>query len=197
MNMEVLEKSKSGTDNQYITGIRKGHVHVIEDIYQKYFPQVRKFVTQNSGSQDDARDLFQDTLLVIYKNTSQQDFSLSSKFGTYLLGISKNLWLKQLRTKRKSAKLEGSIRGEFHEETEESINWLQRYRIFQKHFFNISEKCQELLSMYLEGADMASIARKFEFASVSYARKRKFKCKEQLIKRIEDDADFQIIMAHD
>lgn len=191
--MEVLEKSRLFVDSQYIADIRKGNQNTIENIYSRYYPLVKKYVLQNSGSQDDAKDLFQDTLLVIYKNASRTDFTLTSRFGTYLLGISKNIWLKQLRSRKKSIKVELGEHAHVGEGLEESILWLRKYRIFQKHFFTISQKCQELLSMYLEGSDMASIAKKFEFSSVSYARKRKFQCKEQLIKRIEEDIDFQQI----
>ncbi|MFK8006758.1 MAG: RNA polymerase sigma factor [Saprospiraceae bacterium] len=188
--------STSQVGSPFVEGIRVGSRSTLDDIYAGFFPKVQQFILKHSGTVDDAKDIFQDALLVIYNSAKDKDFKLTCKFGTYLYSICRNIWFKQIRDRKiKISKTfeENTIIDK--DELEESIIWLERYKIYKRQFNNISEKCQALLKLYLEGTDMKTIAEKFGFANVAYARKRKFKCKEQLILKIEQDLDYKKIDA--
>ena len=58
---------------------------------------VSSFVLKNSGSQEDADDIFQDSLIVFYKNVIKSEFKLTAKISTYLFSIAKRLWLKNIQ----------------------------------------------------------------------------------------------------
>ncbi len=185
--------------NPYINGIRIGKRITLDQIYADFFPKVHQFVTKHSGTKDDAKDIFQEALLIIYNNVLDHNFKLTCKFGTYLYAICRNIWFKQIRNNKRliTSESDTDVHAIDQDELEEAILWLERYKIYRRQFLNISEKCQELLKLYLEGTDMNAIAERFGFANVAYARKRKFKCKEQLILKIEKDQDYKNLMAND
>lgn len=196
--MKTLQRQIPLVSHSYIDGIRVGKRSTLDNVYKDFFPRVKHFILQHSGTLEDAKDIFQEALLVIYNNVRDKDFELTCQFGTYLYAICRNIWFKQIRDKDVSIIDSNEIAIAIDlEELEEAVVWLERYKIYRRQFLKISEKCQELLRLYLEGSDMGLIAEQLGFASVSYARKRKFKCKEQLIFKIEQDQDFKKLCEND
>ncbi|MDA0783512.1 MAG: sigma factor [Bacteroidetes bacterium] len=57
---------------------------------------ISNHVFQNSGNEDDAKDVLQDTLVALWQNVRKPHFELTVQLSTYLLAIAKNTWLKQL-----------------------------------------------------------------------------------------------------
>jgi len=113
---------------------------------------------------------------------------LDCKFSTYLYSISKNLWLKHLRDNPGKVADLSQISDISHDaELEDSIRESKCYDIYLNKFEKLSQKCQEMLKMYFAKIDMKSIAKSLNLSSESYAKKKKFKCKEQLIKTIKKE----------
>lgn len=68
-----------------------------EILYLKYFPVITSYIKQNRGSDEDAQDVFQEAIIVLFEKVKHSDFVLTSSLSTYLFAISKNIWLKHLR----------------------------------------------------------------------------------------------------
>ena len=84
-------------DQRFIRGIAKGDIKILEEIYAKYSDPIVKLVRQHKGTKDDARDVIQEALTIIYLKTKKTDIQLTSKFLTYFFAICRNIWLKMLR----------------------------------------------------------------------------------------------------
>lgn len=69
-------------------------------IYQQHFPSIKRYILNNSGTEADAEDIFQDAMVVILEKYMLDDFKLTATLKTYIYAVSKNLWLKKLRTKK-------------------------------------------------------------------------------------------------
>lgn len=185
-------------DSGYIEGIRLGKKEVIDTLYNQHFSKVRNLVLKNSGNLEDARDVFQETLIAIYRNSQKPDFTLSCRFDTYMYAIARNLWFVNLRKRNMQlADLENLSIPEEIEDLDETINSAERYQLYTKTFSGLGEQCKKLLLMFMQGISMKTIAAELGFASESYAKKRKFKCKEQLIAKITEDKDYKRIMARE
>lgn len=196
--MKVVKISSLTREREYLEGIRLGQRKTLDQIYKQLFPQIKHFVLKHSGTEEDAKDIFQDAMMAVYHNAQDEDFELSCKFSTYVFAVCRNLWLKKLRSNKVSfVTINENILSIDREELDEAIRRNERIKIYQRQFRAISEKCQQLLELYMQGADMKSIAKQLGFASVSYARKRKFKCKEQLMERIQNDEVFQNLVDND
>jgi RNA polymerase sigma factor (sigma-70 family) len=180
-------------DQQYLEGIRNSDSAILNRIYSEFFPRIAHAIRQNSGGEDDARDVFQDTLVVLFKKASDPDFSLNSSFFTYLYAVSRNLWLKRLRKKdRDWVTIDGEV--EFTDDSpqllDEELLREAQYQLYRRKLTELGDQCRELMLLSLGGMRVSDIVAKMNFSSEGYARKRKFKCKEQLIRLVRQDPQY-------
>jgi RNA polymerase sigma factor (sigma-70 family) len=186
--------NSSSIDLTFIEGIRGGRSDSLDLIYKRFFPKIKSFIVKNSGSDEDARDIFQETLVAVFTNAQKPNFKLTCRLETYIHAIAKNLWLMQLRNKKITFMALDESNDSAIEDLEETLRSTERYQLYIRIFAELGEQCQKLLKLYMQGVDMRAIATELGFASESYAKKRKFKCKEQLINQITQDESYKRMM---
>ncbi len=96
-------------DHTLLEKIRQHDKSALDEAYATAYPMVLKHVLDNNGNTADAEDVLQDAFLAAYIKVREPDFFLSSSFTTYLMGIAKNLWLKQLNRYKKRFKPDNTI----------------------------------------------------------------------------------------
>ncbi len=80
-----------------LAGLKLADEKIYKELYNTNYMSVEQFILKNSGTIHDAKDIFQDTMLVLVKKVQADNFVLTSSIDTYLFAISRNLWLKRLR----------------------------------------------------------------------------------------------------
>ena len=186
------------SDEEIIAGLRKRDNRVLQYIYKNTYNPVKQLVLNNAGSENDAEDIFQEALIIIFKKLKEdQKFALTSAFTTYIYSISRLLWLKHLRNIKK---IEIDPLSRDHEERLEfePPSPVQdkdlRMAIYQRTLLQIPEDCQNILRLTAQDLTSSEIARTLGFRSEGYVRKRRHFCKEYLINKIKEDADYQAMM---
>lgn len=175
----------------YIQGIVQQQGKLIREIYDQFLPRVQHFILKNSGNEEDAQDVFQEAIMIIYTNAQKKDFALTASFYTYLHAICRNIWLRHLKEKRKlsvtfSANWEYFTEAEF----ENTLMEEEQFSLYWKKFRALGQDCQKLLDLFFQGESMQDIMREMGYGSEGYARKRKFQCKERLLEMITTDPEF-------
>ena len=97
--MESKQATNQTTNNYYIDGIRNNNSKIINEIYEKYSKAIIQYVTSNNGSADDAQDVFQEGMIVLFQKVHTPDFELTSSLLTYFYSICKFIWSNRLRKK--------------------------------------------------------------------------------------------------
>ena len=176
-----------------LEGLKKSDSNVLEYVYKKYFPIVRFFVIKNSGTDEDSKDIFQEAIILIYKRLKDESLDLTCSFKTYLYSVCRILWLRQLekRRARNEVVADNQIFIELDEDIEGMVTEQEQFRIYQKHFQLLHKDCQEILQLFLKKVPMKEIAQKMRIKSDKYLKKRKYDCKEALIKRIQNDPEYK------
>jgi len=178
-------------DDIYIESIRSGDQEGLREIYRQYLPRIVPLITRNGGSRDDALDIFQDALMVLFEKTRKETFVLSSSFFTLLYGICRNLWGNRLqRGSRREGSMPEGLAPADDLNLEAEIQTEERRRIFWDAFRRLGEDCQQILRLFFDKIPMEEIATVMGFASEGYAKKRKFQCKEHLVRLISADARY-------
>lgn len=180
------------SQEEIIDGLRRRDNRILKYIYKQHYAAILNLILTNSGSEDDAKDIFQEALIIAFKNIREKkEFKLESNFQTYIYSIARLLWLKNLRNKSDENTLkEHHPFIEFEEPkpfNEEDI----RLAVYQKAFSKIPDDCQQILTMSNEGVSQKDIAEKLGFKSDNYIKKRKHYCKEYLISKIKEDPEFE------
>jgi RNA polymerase sigma factor (sigma-70 family) len=184
---------KFTNESSIIQGIKEQNEEVLAYVYKKYFSAVRRFVFNNQGGMQDAKDIFQEAIVVLYRKIVAGEYD-GSKSGvkTFLVGIARFLWLKELKNRR------------IEEETTDTYGYLEvnpeitdneyeknrRFALYQKHFMALGEECQKVLQLVFDDLTYKEIAEKLNYASEKFVKKKKYRCKEQLIRRIKEDPEF-------
>lgn len=176
-----------------LEGLKTSDSNVLEYVYKKYFPIVRFFVIKNSGTDEDAKDIFQEAIILIYKRLKDGSLDLSCAFKTYLYSVCRLLWLRQLEKRkiRNEVVADNQLFVQLDDGTEGRLEEQEQFRIYQKHFQLLHKDCQEILQLFLKKVPLKEIAQKMSIKSDKYLKKRKYECKEALIKRIQNDPDYK------
>ncbi len=176
----------------YIAAILTGDHTLLRQMYQRFFPLIRNLVQQNGGSEDDAKDVFQDAVMVIYEKAKHPDFQLTSQFSTYLYGVCRNLWLsRQQKKSSKEVTIPDDAKYMADKLPDTDYAALEQRKLYDKAFVRLGEDCQKLLSLYFQKMQMEEIASLMGYGSEGYARRRKFMCKEHLTNLVKSYPEYQ------
>lgn len=176
--------------NALIKGESKG----ILEIYETVFPIALKHISRNKGNKDDAEDIFQKALIMIITKFKVKNYEPIENFESYLLGICKNLWLKELSFRKKwVTKTQNS---ELNNEGNAKMLALailenDRWEAYKRNFNLLSDNCKKVLSLYFKKKSYAEITAALQYNSETVTRQRVFKCKTKLTQLIQVDPNYK------
>ncbi len=190
------------SDEQILKGVLRHDNLILQYIYKQFYYKISYFVKKNQGNEDDASDVFQEAIIVIYRKLKENDLVFQkSSFAGYLFSVCRFIWLKQLEKRRiERKKLNETLPFQenlYDENLVELVDKNERYGLYQKHFATLSTDCQKLMQLFFEKVSLREIAKIMGYKSEKYAKTRKYKCKEILIKRIKQDTEFKKILEDD
>ncbi len=176
-------------DEAIIEGIRNKDHEKIRFLYRNYFESIKRLVFKNSGNAEDAEDVFQDALVIIYKKIRNDELKLSCSLKTFMYAVSRNLWLQKLQKKDNKTDSFVDVEDDGREPFELNEDFVEheKYNLYQKHFMKLSEDCQKVLKLFLKKVSLKEIAKIMGFSSVDYTKTRKYLCKKNLKERILND----------
>lgn len=183
-------KATTEEDQRLLEGIAKADSHAVRAVYQLALPSVISWVRENSGSEDDARDVFQEALMALFRKLEAGSFTLTCTLKSFLRIMCRNLWLGKLRNKHRQMKpLEGVEEIDLDNDMLTKLEQSEKQQLFFKHFDLMGDNCKKILQWFFDKMPLKKIADKLN-TSEGYIKKRKYICKEKLIKAIKSDAIF-------
>lgn len=171
-------------DHQLVAAIQDGENSSLEDLYHDMKPKILHYVTTNRGSIADAKDVLQDSMIVLHRNVRSGKFRGDSSLGTYLYSICKWRWLGELRKRGKETELNEEIATELVESSE--LPGAETYRTIENLFRQIDEGCRRVLTAsFYDNKQMTEIAAEQGWKNEQIARNKKFRCLKKLKELIE------------
>ena len=182
-----MQPSLIHTDQRYITALLQNDVAIVREIYSKYAGKIKHYIIANSGSEDDAADIFQEALIDIYNQAKNKQLQLTCPFEPFLLLICKRKWLNSLKKRGRepvTKELDDvSIGEDVFALAEQMKQNDTRMQVFLQCFEKLGDACKEILRKCLGGNDQALIAEQLK-VSYGYLRKKKSECMATLTKMI-------------
>jgi RNA polymerase sigma factor (sigma-70 family) len=174
------------SDQEVINGIKSQNSDVLLFVYRKNFRSVKHYIEKNNGSNQDAEDIFQDVMILIFDKINENSLILNCSLNTYLFSIVKLLWVKQLNFRgRKKTEIEDCdnfISGD--DGILDAIMKTERKSIFLKHYNELSVDCQTIIKYFLRGHSISEITKTMGYSSEQHTKNRRFRCKKSLIEKI-------------
>lgn len=157
-------------------------------VYAELLPQVARFVQANGGSQQDARDIFQDALVIFLLRLRQSTASDVQwrNWMSYFLSICRNRWYQELRDRKMRPSAQGIDFPDNGTEEGRQFGAISREELIaeavQQALSNLDPACRDVLRMfYNERLSMADIADLLGYTP-DYIRVKKMRCMEKLRK---------------
>lgn len=181
----MSEANTNDQENALLKGLAANDTDAIETIYRENFAAIKAFVIKNNGYPDDARDIFQEAMIVLFEKAKSDSFVLSCRLQTYLYSVCRRLWLKKLQ---KQSRFNPSIELihdivpvedelELHEQKEAN------FKLMENALQKVGEPCKSLLeAFYIEKKSMPEIAASFRYTNAENAKTQKYKCLVRLKK---------------
>lgn len=178
-------KTESTDETALLKGLAKNDRKSVETIYKQYYNMVQSLIISNNGTADDARDIFQETVIVLYEKAKSDTFELNCQLKTYVYSVSRRLWLKRLQQLQKYIPsvngLEETVPVEEELETHDQRN--SEFHLMEKAMLHLGEPCRSLLeAFYLQKRNMTDIASHFGYTNADNAKNQKYKCLMRLKK---------------
>ncbi len=133
-------------DAEIIEGIFSNESWAYEKLYKLNMESFFNYVRMNNGSSDDAKDVLQDAIIILHEKVKEESLELTCSLKTYLTAVCNNLWYKQLRRKNKLVKMPETFGLSISDLESEEEQFTEIQEKLMKHFRNLGESCQELLT---------------------------------------------------
>ena len=152
----------------------KDREHFFEQLYEKAFPAFAEFAAKRNASFEDARDTFQDAIVIYYEKSSDPSFVVTTAAEAYVFGIARHLWSRKVSLDKRNVFLSVGLEAEHlsvddlpDEKEIKLLTFLER----------VGKNCMDLLhQFYFEKSSLKQIAAFRGYKTVHTAAVQKFKC---------------------
>jgi RNA polymerase sigma factor (sigma-70 family) len=177
--------SSTPTDSEVVFGILNDSENILKRVYVAYFPMVLQLIINNNGTADDAKDVYQEAIIVLYNKIKSGKFELSSKLKTFLYSVCRKLWLKRLS---QLSRYGGDIKDfEDHmpmeEESDMHAGRELQFTKMEGALQLLGEPCKTIIEdFYIHNHSMQDICERFGYTNADNAKTQKYKCLQRLKK---------------
>jgi RNA polymerase sigma factor (sigma-70 family) len=172
-------------DELILAEIRKSNEAALGELYKSHYPMVVNLICTNSGTEQEAKDIYQEAVIAFYERAQQPDFVLTCKIKTYLYAVCRRLWLKRLAEKKRfsvnipeTESFEG-VDAAVSDAEERELN----FKRMGESLHALGEPCRSIIEdFYIQNFSMEIISEKFGYTSADNAKNQKYKCLQRLKK---------------
>lgn len=183
---------------EIIKRIRHRNNDIFKYLYKEIYPSVLKYILNSNGNDDDAKDVFQEAIIILYRKVCEPGFKLNSTIKTFLFSISKNIWYQKTRSPETLVEDMVKLEEDFSIyglEDEYSINEKEignslKISLLQKYYKQLDSFCQRILQMFYKGISHNEISKKLKI-SIELSRSRKKECLKKLLNMISTDPEYR------
>lgn len=178
---------RSADQDDLIVSIRNGDEQALRQVYKKHYAVVAHMVMNNAGSLQEAKDVYQETIIVFYENIRKEGFELKCQLKTYLYSVARRIWLKQLERKKKFDA--GLVDSDEYVDlvVDQEDRREEQYTAMNTALDGLGEPCRSILKdFYLNRQSMDEITLKFGYTNTDNTKNQKYKCLKRLKKLFFD-----------
>lgn len=166
----------------------------IDHLYQTYRKNFIRFVQSHNGDQEDALDIFQDSVIIVVNNIERGVFKGESNIKTYLFSIGRRKWYKRFNKKMRETALSEQLKSYPASVTEDP--WAssigdERSEVVQQIMNRLKAKNRNILLLWMEGYNMTDISRIMGLKNAQVARNYKSRAMKELTTLLEENTSLK------
>jgi RNA polymerase sigma factor (sigma-70 family) len=183
---EISEAINSGDDSK-----------VLSYLYAHLLPKVRSHITRNGGNKEEAEDIFQDSIIILYQQVIDKKLKEIENIQGFLFQTTKNLWINRAKRKNRSNSL-SEREADVQSDTPSAIDFLmtkEKQQAWDELFGMLGEKCCTIIALHLyDQKSMEEIAQVLELSGANAAKTQHYRCKQKLMDCMDERQDLKRIL---
>lgn len=183
ISMEVV---RNFPDDEIVMNLRSGQRmdDTIKVIYHSHFEGLSRYIINNSGSQQDAEDIFQEVVVNFIELVQKDKFRGESSIKTFLFSMNRHTWLNELKRRGRAL-----AREEKYEKGQERVEMDAGHQVADREekaviaslVAALGDTCKKILTLfYYENLSMKEILDATDYENEQVVRNKKYKCLKQL-----------------
>jgi len=173
---------------ELVKAIQANDELVLKKLYQENYYKTEKYILENRGSIEQAKDTYQEAFIAVWENVQNNKFIPKNEtaLNGYIYTVTKNKWLDYLKSSRfkKTSSIDSNAyKIEELDQTNDSTEEVEKNKKINKvitSFNQIGDACKQLLTIfYYENKSLREIANELNITEAS-ARNKKYRCLEKL-----------------
>jgi RNA polymerase sigma factor (sigma-70 family) len=181
-----MEPIRNFPDSELVANLRSGFRmdDMIKTIYRNHFDSLGWYVMNNSGSRQDAEDVFQEVMVAFIDLVQKDKFRGESTVKTFLFSLNRFTWLNELKRRGRAL-----AREEKYEREQDKVELDTGHLIADREgkaevvrlVEELGETCRKILLLfYYENLSMKEILETMHYENEQVVRNKKYKCLKQL-----------------
>jgi RNA polymerase sigma factor (sigma-70 family) len=180
-------------DFKIIECIREGsNDRVLAYLYDKPLQKIRKYILSNSGTREDANDIFQDAVVILFNQVKKNKYNEAFEIDGFLYSVARNLWIDKMRREKRMVGndfIQGTDPSDFSDHLKDLIV-KEKSAALRKVFERLDEKCRNiLLYVIYEKLNMKEISERMGYNNENVAKSNHYRCKQYLSKMVKEDKE--------
>ena len=178
-------KQKTFSDSEILAELKKKSPVIFQYLYRKFGPAILAHIMKNSGSREDGEEILQRTVLTVWEKVNAGKYEGRGKFGQYFFSVAANLWLDELRRRRRKpiqalGKGEEFLADEGDEEWSRKVVKNDSLDALYSGLKRLGDACREFIELYyFQEIPLKEIAEQKQY-NYGNLRKRIFDCRNKL-----------------
>lgn len=163
----------------------------LKHLYKDPLRKIRKYILQNSGSIEDADDVFQDALVVLFHYVKTGKYKKEYDLDGFLYRVAKNSWVDLMRKKQRMVK-NGLIGYDIGDEVDHLDDLIKEEKLstFRMLFNKLEENCRTILTYVIfDKKSMKEIAVLLSLKDDNVAKNQHYRCKKYFSKILADNQE--------
>lgn len=179
IGFKIVESIKRGDD-----------ASALDYLYNQPLKKIRKYILSNNGTREDANDIFQDTVIVLFNQIKKEKYNVDLDLDGFLFVVARNLWVDKVRKEKKRSVKDFSQEYDYtdHSNQLKDLITKERSTALNQVFSQLDERCQKLLhySIY-DKLSMREISVKMGYSNENVAKSNHYRCKKSLAAIVKDN----------
>ena len=179
------------TSTQIIDGLREKNPAIIRHLYRQHASMIAGHVRKNNGSDEDAAEIIQITMLQLWTAVQEGRYAEEGKLERYIFKLAANNWRYELRRRRNRPT--SSLDKMLVDPTDDSTYSLEAAIVKDRYLNAVHEAlgemespCNEIIRLYhLKDISLQEISKQMNY-DYNNLRKRIFDCRKKLKKLTEE-----------
>lgn len=178
-----MQQNKGNTFTQtqdQVTALLYNDEKIIEQLYKTNFLKAAQFISNNGGTEEEAKDIYQEAFIAAWQNVRAGKFIVQegSSLEAYIFQVTKFKWfdhLKKNKQKKMVALQDEGIADNVY--SEEEYEYIEKVKL---HFSKLGEQCRQVLTLfYFKKQSMNKIASVYSWTDAT-AKNNKYRCLQRL-----------------